>query len=681
MKNIFSRIMALALALVMLLGMTASAEPVAVTKAGAVINWLGDISQAFLAQTTDEDGCARIDFSSAVNGEELISGFLQIGEALTIGSGEEAYTITPEAIEAFAALVEAMVADEEGGSEYASYIEIAAIAQAYMDSEVFPADVEILSNVLMSEINRLAQVAFALGYVTQDEDGTLRVELNDTALVTLIASYLIGLSNDTNVMAAVSSLGLWAFVGKADEAEALVKQAFAEIAEMGQSLMAMAPEMDDTMTLTAVIGASGLHVEYTSPTAHAVANYDGAIVALSYDEEKYDGEYSIHMTATITVDGRVELSIAGKDFSDEIELELLISDEAVQGRVKTANSYSGAEEIAAAFSDEGVSLSYTESADDVIYTNFAVKADASGLALNYADQNRYIEDNNTVAQLIVDANGAKFDCTAASYGTISTCAATFDPATMAFDLQADSTDGDILVISANPSLFVLTFGDTYNVLNVNALAVSETEWTMNGTITSYDETIATATGAIDLANGTFNMEADINEDGETAHVVITANFDCETLSFAVNADITVGEMTLSLTGEGAPVITEDMFAYNLKATMDGEEIENILFGLRLMASDDPEAIHGELFVELKEMDPSDPEGATEESLALEFVVKQGNPMGIQLILKVDGEAIGSLSGEAETALEEAPAHVEGYQLTGEELFEIFTSLMSGIVAG
>ena len=153
----------------------------------------------------DTDGCTQLSLSGQVQ-QQMLDLFFQIGQnSLVVGSGEELYEITSEAL----GQAVANIAKDYIGEENMAMI---GAAIGYFTQGGFEADKPILTYVLQNEVMRIAGIAQQNGIVTVAEDGTVTIEADEAALQALVAAYLADLAADDNAFARISSTQLWALL-------------------------------------------------------------------------------------------------------------------------------------------------------------------------------------------------------------------------------------------------------------------------------------------------------------------------------------------------------------------------------------------------------------------------------------------------------------------------------------
>lgn len=193
MKKIISLVLCLAL----LCGcMSAFAEGVV---AHFTATEYGEIVADLLANLGfDADGCAHFDVAGQVDGEngDIL---LQVSEeAITIGMGEEVYTVTAEELGKVLYDV-AMLYLEQYGVDTDELLALIGLAQEYVNSGALYADLAVFEQILMNEANNLAYAAMMTGILAVSDAGDVTIEATDDTLIQFAATYLNMLAAGTSV--------------------------------------------------------------------------------------------------------------------------------------------------------------------------------------------------------------------------------------------------------------------------------------------------------------------------------------------------------------------------------------------------------------------------------------------------------------------------------------------------
>lgn len=341
MKKLIAVVLALVLALsCMGLGETTEPQPLSY-KVSAQLNAMGqELVSLLLNAGIDEDGCYGADVSATQYGMPLFDGFARIAGNLSkfsAGSGEMAFTITPQVIAEAAKTLASMFLS----SAKESGIPVTALVE-YVKNGDYQGDLAVAEAVLQNELNRVMQCAFAYGIIAIDEAGNLTIQATADTLVKAAAMYLQALATDDNIIAAVTSMKLWTILQLPDAATCK-----AMVAALAQQLSAIDASAVNAY-LYVYVGADG-RIEVTAiyeELSATFSNGNGAYVAtlscgdkftyyFTYDEngitivEKMNGMTSTYYV-TVSENGITEDVVIIRD-----------ADQAVMATAKGAMSASG----------------------------------------------------------------------------------------------------------------------------------------------------------------------------------------------------------------------------------------------------------------------------------------------------------------------------------------------------
>jgi len=199
------KLIALVLAAVMLFSCAAMAQTATVT---INVNGMGEtMADVTVTVGNDEDGCTQ-SFVAGNVGATILNAFAQVySEGITFSvNGDEPKTITFETIAALAQEI-------SGVTVPAVQTEEDNIFMQYVSSEAFMTDVQIVSGVLVNEVNKLAQAAAENGIVTMDEAGNLTIMADVNTLLALVKTYVTALAADTTVIPTLATTTLWSLLG------------------------------------------------------------------------------------------------------------------------------------------------------------------------------------------------------------------------------------------------------------------------------------------------------------------------------------------------------------------------------------------------------------------------------------------------------------------------------------
>ncbi len=299
MKRNAVRVFSMLLALIMLLGMAATAETERITF--ALNGSEGLLMDGVLTAGYDEDGCEQYAFESSLLGKWLVQfdGYdLVFGGDMMGGH----YAIT----------MQDLATALENASNILSMQDMteAEIAMMeYMNSPAYQADVEMVSLILAGEVNRIASIAQEMGLVAIYENGDLVINVNRDNLLQMVVSYLNALASDEEVLSAFVGLEFFKVQGLGVEVNK--DQIVIEIlnaAEMVEQIRLNENEGIDgylKLSVSAETGsASGEY--YMAALADGVATeevkasliYDGANLVMNVYEKLDDAQSHISFAQT-----------------------------------------------------------------------------------------------------------------------------------------------------------------------------------------------------------------------------------------------------------------------------------------------------------------------------------------------------------------------------------------------
>lgn len=202
MKKSAMRALSVLLALVMLLGMTASAQ---ISRITFNLNGPDGLSlDGILSAGYDEDGCEQYVFENSQIGKWV----LQSDGMSLVAGGDQAgyYAVTADDLAAALTNVITAIVSEELGDEFFNVIN-------YLNSAAFEEDAYMAGQILGSEANRFAYVAQSMGLVTIHENGDLEINCTLAQVFELISAYLNSLAADENVLSAFADLAIFKALG------------------------------------------------------------------------------------------------------------------------------------------------------------------------------------------------------------------------------------------------------------------------------------------------------------------------------------------------------------------------------------------------------------------------------------------------------------------------------------
>lgn len=359
MKKLIAVVLALVLAL-SCMGLGEATEPQPLSyKVSAQLNAMGqELVSLLLNAGIDEDGCYGADVSATQYGMPMFDGFARIAGNLSkfsAGSGEMAFTLTPQAIAEAAKTLASMFLS----SAKESGIPVTALVE-YVKNGDYQGDLAIAEAVLQNELNRVMQCAFAYGIIAIDEAGNLTIQATADTLVKAAAMYLQALATDDNIIAAVTSMKLWTILQLPDAATCK-----AMVAALAQQLSAIDASAVNAY-LYVYVGADG-RIEVTAiyeELSATFSNGNGAIVlTMSYgDEFTYYYTYDENgITIVEKMNGMTQTAYITVSENGMTEDVIIIrdADQAVMATAKGAMSASGIV-ITADVSEEFFGMKVTE---------------------------------------------------------------------------------------------------------------------------------------------------------------------------------------------------------------------------------------------------------------------------------------------------------------------------------
>ncbi len=349
MKKSVMRVFSVLLALVMLLGMTATAE---VNRITFDLNGFdGTKLDGILSIGFDEDGCEQYSFANSMLGKFVLQ---SDGNDLVFGGDQIGYyaVSADDLAEAITTIV-SMIVSQQMGSEMMDMMN-------YFNSPAYQQDAAMLADILAYEVNRLASFAGGMGLVVIHENGDLEIAMSIDKVFTLISEYLKSLAADTAVLNAFANLEIFKVLGvpmaqNAGQLPALLN----EVASGVEAALAEAKsEMD-----------GGLELYVSAETGVMTGKY--------YTSTISGGRVVYAMTETFTVS------------ENGMKMDVVVNPEGGEVRM----TYEA--------NDNGVSYALTADAAGQ-NASLACKLDASGFVCEaYADTNTLSGEG----KIVVDANG------------------------------------------------------------------------------------------------------------------------------------------------------------------------------------------------------------------------------------------------------------------------------------
>ena len=450
----------------------------------------------------DDDGCSQASVSGNV-AETLINAFAQIGAQSIVYSvnGSEPVEITADVVVAAITELVQSFATEAG-------IDLDAVAAVfeYVTSDAFTADMEVIGQVAVNEINRIAQLASMSGIVTIDEAGNLTIVADLNSLVTLAKTYLEFLAADTTVFAALASTTAWQMLGLSADGSA-------------------------EAAMVASLAARLENVSFGSLQASFVLNvYAEGAGQLTFNAS--DAEGSLSISATVNADGSAYVLINGGDAENRLNVVFEANDSCINF-IESMNDTVFQYNIVPTETGISAAVSYMQGETPIVTANaeidFVNKAvTASGLIMG----------TTFALNAAVNAETMGFDATLVYGETIIT-------------LNAGMTaEGKYVVTAALNGAPVFTAG-------IDMMKLSEN--TIDAFLT-IGETTYTLTAGID-AEGTYYVNASVNG----IPVFGAALYAAKLAEGTVDAYVTVNGQVLTVYGAMDP----ETGIYTLTASMDG----------------------------------------------------------------------------------------------------------------
>lgn len=202
MKKSFARVFSMLLALIMLLGMGASAETHKIT---LDVNGPDGLKlDGILTAGYDEDGCEQYSIENSMIGKWLLQ---SDGADLVFGGDQMGYyTVSAEALSKAVITVVSAIASQQLGEEFG-------ILMNYIASPSYQMDLNAIVTILAGEVNRIASLAQQMGLVVIHQNGDIAISANIEKVYALIAAYLESLAQDTSALNAFANLEIFKALG------------------------------------------------------------------------------------------------------------------------------------------------------------------------------------------------------------------------------------------------------------------------------------------------------------------------------------------------------------------------------------------------------------------------------------------------------------------------------------
>lgn len=290
MKKSVVRVFSMLLALVMLMGMTATAEINRITFDLNAMNGLkldGILSMGF-----DQDGCEQYMFENSQLGKWV----LQSDGMSLVAGGDQAgyYAISAADLSTAITNVISAIVSEELGEEFLAVMN-------YANSPAFENDLGMAMQILSYEANRVASLAQSMGLVKIHENGDLEINANLQDFYTLIANYLNSLSQDANVLNAFAGLEIFTVLGipMAENASQLPEMLKSAASQIESNKAALTSEMDGGIKLYISAETGIANGEY-----YTVNMYNGQVINSTTEKFTFSEQF-ISMETVTTANGGV----------------------------------------------------------------------------------------------------------------------------------------------------------------------------------------------------------------------------------------------------------------------------------------------------------------------------------------------------------------------------------------
>ena len=225
---------------------------------------------------------------------------LQIGQeslTLSLGNGQYCYSVAYETLLP-------LIADAMDGAFDAEQL------TGLLTYTGYESDLSLLEYILSGELSRLGSFILGAGILTQKDEGGILFKADFEQLRELFAAYLSDLSNDTSVLSAFTSLGIWQLFG----AELAPEQLQYGLSSCVQALAAVTAPTDLSLELeTDAEGMVSARIHYLDEDSNELlltvaSRY--ATRAVTYNEVlRY--EFQLDLTVPVYKNNNNELHISG----------------------------------------------------------------------------------------------------------------------------------------------------------------------------------------------------------------------------------------------------------------------------------------------------------------------------------------------------------------------------------
>lgn len=354
MKKSFARVFSMLLALIMLLGMGASAETHKIT---LDVNGPDGLKlDGILTAGYDEDGCEQYSIENSMIGKWLLQ---SDGADLVFGGDQMGYyTVSAEDLSKAVTTVVSAIASQQLGEEFV-------ILMNYIASPSYQMDLDAIVTILAGEVNRIASLAQQMGLVVIHQNGDIAISANTEKVYALIAAYLESLAQDTGALNAFANLEIFKALG-VPMAET-VDQLPAVLTDAAGQLKAAYAQVKDQMD-------GGCEIYVSAETGVMTAKY--------YTTTMVNGEVVYSMVENVTAsDDGMKMDIVYNVNGGEIKI------------ISEANANGASYELTANAEGQSARIAY--------------KMDANGFVAEA------VADTNSLSgegKLVIDANGIDGKC-------------------------------------------------------------------------------------------------------------------------------------------------------------------------------------------------------------------------------------------------------------------------------
>ena len=627
----------------------------------AALNLLGEVFEGSAVMTYDDDGCERLDVHFSGAGA-LLDFFAQIGSnGVVVGSGDEAVEIdVADAAEALQITLSRLAE---------AYPEVVSLFK-YVTGEEFSSDLAAISNLLITEINRLTNCMAQAELISVSENGDMTFRATLQQLVGLAALYLESLSQDENVFMQLSALNFWSAMGRTEEE---ISSLFEILPEL---VGAAADELHETQLSVSgeicveILASGEIHIQAKAETFAFELDYSEDGLKLYLANETPNG---FTVTAALNADGFTVnasenrenascLNLTANENGVSVDLRLIADD-----LILTGSAEFGAQRLSAAFSVED---GYDTASLQILASEDALLADFSKtggvVSLHITESN--VDFSASLTDDFLETLAAEYHEDRAT--GVYSGAFRYSPA--GIDLVLDGTGEGFRVTGV---------ADGANVL-CECKKLGE-GGSLSLTIAMDSDNVFTLDGVYNASDSSLTLHADFK--AASPSISATADFEFGHPDFEgvilMTGETTDGngettEETHELRLSRSIVETEDSIAYRDEATLDGELVGVYEYGVRKLSDEDMDV---EIFLTFKGEDI----GTVDVRLPL-FFREDENGFIAKASLRVtqddETEEVGSLEISLTNEQAAPVPHASGTRISAEEISDAllgFISLVTG----